>query len=215
VIGDGSTVLFWKYFLINGTLLGDNFPRLYSFAINEELCILTLCFLYQWKHSMSFKWSLLYYYRTPITSDTLDQRTFVWGSSGYAPAKFYKFMFALLPSDSTIYTIWKSRMMPKLKVFTWLLFHGRLNTLDLMTRKQWHLEARTDCVSCIAHLNESRDHLFFECAFAKECWAAIGIQWNMNLPISTRIMIAKQSFSGPCFIEIIACAAWNIWKMRN
>jgi hypothetical protein len=43
----------------------------------------------------------------------------------------------------------------------------------------------------------------------------LGIQWNLTQQITTRILTAKQAFTGPCFMEIIGCAAWNIWKMRN
>jgi hypothetical protein len=28
-------------------------------------------------------------------------------------------------------------------------------------------------------------------------------------------MMAKAAFTGPCFFEVFACAAWNIWKIRN
>jgi hypothetical protein len=58
-IGDGSTVLFWKDFWTNGTLLCDQFPRVYSFVIDDDISvvafkstdvlsfILTLCFHFQ------------------------------------------------------------------------------------------------------------------------------------------------------------------------
>jgi hypothetical protein len=28
-------------------------------------------------------------------------------------------------------------------------------------------------------------------------------------------MMAKLGFGGPCIIAVMACAAWNTWKMRN
>jgi hypothetical protein len=43
----------------------------------------------------------------PIQHNSIDQRSFVWGSISYAPAKFYRFMFACLPSDPSIKAIWK------------------------------------------------------------------------------------------------------------
>jgi hypothetical protein len=62
---------------------------------------------------------------------------------------------------------------------------------------------------------ETREHLFFECQFAILCWEVIGIHWDISQPISRRILLAKQNFMGPCFMEVVACAAWNVWKIRN
>jgi hypothetical protein len=39
--------------------------------------------------------------------------------------------------------------------------------------------------------------------------------WCNSSPIPERILLAKSNFIGPCFFEIFACAAWNIWKVRN
>jgi hypothetical protein len=41
------------------------------------------------------------------------------------------------------------------------------------------------------------------------------VQWNLSQDISDRVLMAKQSFVGPCFMEVFACVAWNIWKTRN
>jgi hypothetical protein len=59
--------------------------------------------------------------------------------------------------------------MPKLKVFSWLLFMDRLNTKDIMDRKSWNVEGDLNCVLCEEQQRESRDHLFFGCEFAKQC----------------------------------------------
>ena len=106
-------------------------------------------------------------------------------------------------------------MQHKLRVFLWLLLKDRLNTKDLMVRKNWHIEDGPNCVLCAASVLETSDHLFFECGFARAAWEEINIVWNLNLSMAPRCMEAKRLFTGPCFIEIIACAAWNIWKMRN
>jgi hypothetical protein len=225
VIGDGSSVLFWKDFWSNGTLLCDKFPRLYSFAINEDVSVAAmhgtnniyshfmLPLSVEAFQELQVVSTLLL--ENPVDASISDQRIFTWGSASYAPAKFYKFCFAVLPSDATCKAIWKSRMFPKLKVFCWLLFHDRLNTLDLMDRKHWHVDAGFNCVLCNSNTRESRDHLFFECPFAQACWTTIGIDWELELPISARILTSKHTFNSPFFMEIIACAAWNIWRMRN
>jgi hypothetical protein len=223
-IGDGSTVLFWKDFWAHGELLSDRYPRLYSFALDEDVSVASfhttedifsffaLPLSVEAFQELQMVSQLLL--EKPINESIHDQRTFVWGTS-YAPSKFYNFLFAQLPTEAAFTAIWKSKMLPKLKVFTWLLFHDRLNTRDLMARKNWQLNSGSECVLCSSQNLETRDHLFFECSFAQQCWESINIHWNMTQPIPNRVILAKRNFGGPCFMEVMACAAWNLWKVRN
>ena len=144
-----------------------------------------------------------------------DIRIFQWGNANYTASKLYNFMSGAFPIDPAIQEIWKSKCLPKLRVFSWLLLMDRLNTKELMQRKNWQNDGGTHCVLCDNQQEETRDHLFFYCSFAKSCWDLISIQWANNLDISARFSRAKQHFRGPCFMEIVACAAWNIWKERN
>ena len=57
--------------------------------------------------------------------------------------------------------------------------------------------------------------LFFECPFASSCWIKVGIIWNNQHLIKQRIILAAQNFTGPCFMEVMACVSWNVWKIRN
>jgi hypothetical protein len=224
-IGDGSSILFWKDFWEKGDLLCDRFPRLYSFVINEDISVAAfqnaedifshfiLPLSNEAFHELQLVFELLL--QNPIEANSTDHRIFSWGNSAYAPSKFSNFMFAQIPGDDTLSAIWKSRMLPKLKVFSWLLILDRLNTRDLMTRKNWHLDSGSNCVLCNAATLETREHLFFECEFALRCWESIGIYWDTSVQISRRIKYVKQNFDGPCFMEILACASWNIWKERN
>jgi hypothetical protein len=151
---------------------------------------------------------------TPIHAHLPDIRSFVWGNT-YTPSKFYNFLFARLPKDKVLNAIWKSKALPKLKVFAWLLFMDRLNTLDIMQRKHWYVESGYACSMCPVGILESSHHLFFRCDFAMQCWAFLGIQWTTNGLFFEIFDAAKANFTGPCFFEVFACATWNIWKTRN
>ena len=50
-----------------------------------------------------------------------DMRIFAWGNSNYTSANFYRFIFARAPVDKAIDLIWKSKCLPKLRIFLWLL----------------------------------------------------------------------------------------------
>jgi hypothetical protein len=152
--------------------------------------------------------------QTHIVPETIDTRRFPWGSSSYTSAKFYDFMFQALPSFPSLNAIWKSKCLPKLKVFAWLLLMDRLNTKDLMLRKNWHIEDGISCVLCDSHTLETKDHLFFQCPFAARCWERIGIDWH-NWPVLENFLRPRDGFAGPCYVEVVVCALWNIWKERN
>ena len=124
-------------------------------------------------------------------------------------------MFDHLSCDPCIVSIWKSKCLPKLKVFLWLLCHNRLNTKAVMIRKNWHVEEGPACILCDSGCIEDWDHLFFTCPFVLRCWETMEMSWPPNAPILSRVIYAKNAFQGPCFLEIFAAAAWNIWKVRN
>src|SRR4051812_44792843 len=52
--------------------------------------------------------------------------------------------------------------------FFWLLLHDRLNTRNLLKRKNFHLQAYS-CVMLDCNLEEDISHLFMECPFAARC----------------------------------------------
>jgi hypothetical protein len=223
-VHNGASVLFWKDFWSEGEPMCNRFPRLFSFSCNEDISVAAMVqqgtlndrFFLPLSVEAFQEWQDI----NRIISDLhlseqqIDTRVFVWGTN-YTPSKYYKFLFALLPKDIALNAIWKSRAMPKLKVFSWLLFKDRLNTRDLMQRKHWHIDTGYNCVMCSQNLLETSQHLFFECEFAQRCWDLLDIHWDFAADFGHNFSSARANFSGPCFFEIFACATWNIWKVRN
>jgi hypothetical protein len=91
----------------------------------------------------------------------------------------------------------------------------RLNTKDLMLRKNWNIDGDAYCAMCNTHSIETSIHLFSECPFALQCWQKFQIDWNISVPVQEMIPLARTHFTGPCFMEILACSTWNVWKERN
>jgi hypothetical protein len=224
-ISDGRSTLFWKDFWQSDELLCDRFPHLFSYAMNEDISVgkfsssdntlqlFALPLSVQAFDELSALQTLTN--NLVIVPDSVDTRLFSWGTAQYTSARFYKFIFGAYPEDKTLKSIWKSKCLPKLRVFAWLLMMDRLNTKDLMMRKNWQVDGGTGCVLCNTLELETRDHLFFGCPYAAACWARLHIQWDCSLPISSRFLRARNLFKGPCFMEVFVCAAWNIWKDRN
>lgn len=103
-----------------------------------------------------------------------------------------------------------------IKVFIWLLFSDRLNTRDMLDRKNCApLNADLTCVLCSLQHRETLFHLFFQCPFSKRCWRKIGISWNTSLEFFQMLVLARLRFRGKGFLEICFIACWHIWKQRN
>ena len=62
-------------------------------------------------------------------------------------------------------------------------------------------------MSCV----ENKGSPIFEC----QCWNFINNGWVREDTLSNTFKATKDLFDGPCFMEKIVCAAWNIWKERN
>jgi hypothetical protein len=86
----------------------------------------------------------------------------------------------------------------------------RLNTKDIILRKHWEVHDGPHCVLCDQHVLETRDHLFFLCPFAVNCWNRIGVFWDCSLNISDRLLEARILLDKPFFLEVFASATWNI-----
>jgi mannosylglycoprotein endo-beta-mannosidase len=217
MVGDGTSILFWKDFWHSDQLLCEEFPMLFTFTKNEDLCVADFISnntpedLFDLPLSVQAHDELLniseVINNVQITTGTPDGRCFCWGAANFTSAKYYKFIFDGLPDDNSLKSIWKSKCLPKLRVFAWLLFKDRLNTKDLMHRRHWTIQGTNFCVLCNSNTTETREHLFFTCPYAKACWDKIQIAWDHNLSIQDRVSQAKSNFQGQCFMEIFVCAA--------
>ena len=70
------------------------------------------------------------------------------------------------------------------------------------------------CVTCLAAIEESLEHLFIHCPFVISCWDAIGIQIGFDDPFTTLEQL-KLQLGVPFFMEIIILMNWCIWMQRN
>uniref|UniRef100_A0A0A9D7I7 Reverse transcriptase zinc-binding domain-containing protein n=1 Tax=Arundo donax TaxID=35708 RepID=A0A0A9D7I7_ARUDO len=106
--------------------------------------------------------------------------------------------------------------MKKLKVFMWLIFKDRLNSRNLLKRRNYKIDGDNyNCVLCNLNLEEFTYHLFFECPFSTRCWNFIGIQWDHSLPFFDTIQTSRAACQHHFFMEVFIIAAWEIWKQRN
>jgi hypothetical protein len=151
----------------------------------------------------------------PVEPHEHDSWSFVWGQHFYSSSKFYQYQYKDLHPEKSITWIWKSKCVPTIKFFAWLLLNNRLNTRNILKRRRNHLDDGYNCVLCHENVEETVEHLFFECSSTVTCWFDTGINWNENSNIHQKIYIAKMEFAYAFFMEVFMIGAWIIWKKRN
>jgi hypothetical protein len=97
--------------------------------------------------------------------------------------------------------MWKSRVQHKHKLFFWLFLRDRINTRNLLHRKNMFLQTYV-CLLCVQHTEEDIKHLFFAYPFSDACWTYLGIQWDLDLEFQAMVLQARLSFNSVIFREI-------------
>lgn len=151
----------------------------------------------------------------PVLQDVNDCWSYIWGHQKYTSSKYYQYQFSSLQPHRSVIWIWKSKCTPKIKFFAWLLLNDRLNTRNMLRRRNKFLEEGYNCVLCQNSMEETIEHLFFDCPSAISRWFALGIIWEENANIHEKLYIAKQGFMQPFFMEIFMIGPWCLWNERN
>jgi hypothetical protein len=145
-----------------------------------------------------------------------DVWTYIWGTTKYASSKLYALNFHSIEPPSLFRWIWKSKVTKKIKIFIWLLFIDRINSRNLLRRKNYKIDGDDySCVLCNLDIEEFSYHLIFQCPFSTECWSFLGIHWDQDLYFLETIKKDKQDSHLEHFMEIFSIAAWEICKQRN
>jgi hypothetical protein len=112
--------------------------------------------------------------------------------------------------------IWKIKVPLKIKIFMWFLYRKVILTKDNLAKCSWN--GCKKCVFCDS--DESINHLFFYCPFARLVWRVI--QFTFNIPPPTNVTnmfgnwlngVHKKDKSR---IHLGICALmWAMWNCRN
>jgi hypothetical protein len=98
-----------------------------------------------------------------------DHWKYVWGCTTYSSSKAYRLLIGQQQTSLLFKWMWTSSNLGKHKFFFWLLLMDRLNTRNLLKRKNRHLDDY-NCVLCNTNTEETCFHLFFTCPFSAACW---------------------------------------------
>lgn len=115
--------------------------------------------------------------------------------------------------------VWNSKASPKLKMFLWKLTNGALALgANLLGRG---IQSNVTCIRC-GEL-ETKEHLLFQCAFAKQTWKMIPVTTTVDHLESQSFAISlKEARDWICLPPIglakgtiFAWVCWGIWLARN
>lgn len=148
------------------------------------------------------------------SAERTDEWSYIWGSSSFSSKQAYAQLLGASFTQPPFIWLWKSFCLSKQKFFFWLLLKDRLNTKDLLTRKQFPLSDR-NCTLCSDHILEDSKHLFFGCSFSERCWLEVGFDWNFSLSVGDIIQDGKLRSRLKCFKEVTIVTCWSIWLLRN
>lgn len=62
-----------------------------------------------------------------------------------------------------------------------LMGEDRLNTREMLIRRNCLVSNGSSCILCDSGALEDRCHLFIDCPFTLHCWYKLGIQWNHKI----------------------------------
>jgi hypothetical protein len=103
---------------------------------------------------------------------------------------------------------------PKHKVFFWLLLKERLSTRNILNRKNLHLDSY-NFVLCLQSTEETCQHLFLLCPFAKKCWELIHIDIPLNETFPGLADYLQDRLHSQFFMTVVVLICWTIWTVRN
>ncbi|XP_039026924.1 uncharacterized protein LOC120160623 [Hibiscus syriacus] len=116
--------------------------------------------------------------------------------------------------------IWFPSHIPKFSMIAWMDILDRFPTRERLSR----MCIVNDC-RCVLYneTNETRDHLFSECSFAKSLWSSILNLSQLHVPHMTweeKICWASKEWKGKSLLTTILKLAWTsfiylIWEERN
>ncbi|XP_037427324.1 uncharacterized protein LOC119292673 [Triticum dicoccoides] len=226
IVHDGATVLMWKDLWLDATL-DEKYQHAFSFAKNEDISVKD--FLGSTSLHETFHLPLSVQAMQEIrdlqqevrhvgnaTDPTPhDNWTCCWGSVDFKAIKYYKFYFREVHAHQSYKWLWAARSTLKIKVFGWLLLSDRLNTRNMLKRRHYNIGDDYNCLLCDQQIEETVEHMIFQCPFSQRCWSILGITWQQTGSRLRWISMAAHDWSSPMFMDVFLQAAWSIWKERN
>jgi hypothetical protein len=74
---------------------------------------------------------------------------------------------------------------------------------NILRRKNMFLESYNNCVLCQAGVEETRDHLFQYCTFARSCRSLLGMNPPLNCSFPEVVIVMKAQLRSEFFLNAV------------
>ncbi|CAN1233575.1 hypothetical protein LINPERPRIM_LOCUS3948 [Linum perenne] len=117
-------------------------------------------------------------------------------------------------------TIWSKEVPTKVQGILWLVFHGRILTLDVLKKRGFQMANR--CSLCGSQ-EESVSHLFINCNFVYPIWSKISSRLSLSEPSPREAVDFITGWKGlncgtPFELMsrvVLHSFVWHVWLERN
>jgi len=156
--------------------------------------------------------------------ECVEDDVYLWKPDHQPPANSFsspKTWLALNPPSPPVFwhkSVWFKDHIPKHAFICWVMAWNRQHSRDRL--RLWGLSISPMCLLCNAH-HESRDHLFFNCAFSREVWSSFTTRVNLSPPLLFMdclgwVNSATRDPNLSLIIKLIFQASvYLLWKERN
>lgn len=117
--------------------------------------------------------------------------------------------------------LWKMRIPMKVKTFIWLLLHNKLLTRAVLFVRGCSTR-RVDCVMCIVGMFETREHLIWECSYARLFWRGLLPYFNFITSATNGTefeevwyKMRKNGGTNKQLWDFVWAECWTLWRERN
>ena len=112
--------------------------------------------------------------------------------------------------------IWKIKVPLKIRIFMWFLHRKVILTKDNLKKRNWN--GCNKC--CFSDQDETIQHLFIECPFAKVVWRTLHMTFSITPPSNINNLFGNWlggvDKKTKTHIRVGVCAIlWSIWHVRN
>ena len=224
-LNNGENIRFWEDKWLGNFTLSQQYPSLYNIARKKHISIATV--FNSIPLNISFRRGLVgnnlvlwYNLVARIAQVRLNDRedVFKWGLHQSGIFSVHSMYSALICNGHVRQnrTLWKTRIPLKIKIFLWYLHRGVVLTKDNLARRNWNGSKK--CVFC-SH-NETIQHLFFDCHFAKFLWRVVQYTFGLVPPTSAAQFYNDWLFRFDCKSKTqllcgVSVLCWAPWLSRN
>jgi hypothetical protein len=224
-IKDGTSTRFWDDTWVGGKPFKDRYPNLYNIVRDPHASVakimgtnpLNVSFRRALVGNKLSEWlNLVARISNIVLVDGSDN--FIWNltkSGLFTVRSMYLHSIDTRPPFQNK-KIWKLKIPLKIKIFLWFLKRRVVLTKDNLAKRNWKGSQKCDC----CNRNETIQHLFLDCPFARTIWRIVFYATNLQQPRSIHHMFGswlnnQQSKLKNLIWVGVAALCWAIWRCRN